>query len=255
MFRDKDFLVKHGFLSNLRSDTIYVIGNLYDDVCKNRIIKESDYLELKEKFSDENKDSKIVKEDIFVKFDSIVKKMRETIGKDIKVERIPHQEKKEEAAPIIVYDYKPIESVKKIKETSVQEKYEFGYNLNNYLERGIYHRLCTVDWMDKSGIYGIFRGDKIIYIGKTRNFKQRLMNHKNKFLDENNDEKIYKVIRNYINLGYQINFCPIVIIEDLQMKHKKIINNDELNAMELALITALKPEGNVSGVTMPYIWD
>lgn len=103
-----------------------------------------------------------------------------------------------------------------------------------------------------TGIYGIYIDDKLAYIGKiTTSFEQRFKEH-NKNI--NDTMYIHKLMREAKKDGLSVYMKPIITLEDLKMEGKKVINNKELECMELALITAYKPIGNIEGRIKPYVF-
>lgn len=104
------------------------------------------------------------------------------------------------------------------------------------------------------GIYGIYIDDDLVYIGKTsRDFKTRFNEHKRNIDLQKNF--MYKELNKYRELGHQIYAKPLIIIENLNVKNKKSFSNIELECMELALISYLKPKYNFAGNTLPYIFN
>ena len=65
---------------------------------------------------------------------------------------------------------------------------------------------------------------------------------------------IHKLMREAKKDGLSVYMKPIITLEDLKMEGKKVINNKELECMELALITAYKPIGNIEGRIKPYVF-
>ena len=112
--------------------------------------------------------------------------------------------------------------------------------------------ISTAENTKNTGIYGIYIDDKLVYIGKTTtSFEQRFKEH-NKNI--NDTMYIHKLMREAKKDGLSVYMKPIITLEDLKMEGKKVINNKELECMELALITAYKPIGNIEGRIKPYVF-
>lgn len=96
---------------------------------------------------------------------------------------------------------------------------------------------------DLNGIYGIYRFDKLIYIGSTsRNFKERLKEHNQNI--EKGSPLLYRYIRKHSNSKYTMR--PIVIKE--YVRTNRNIELENLHWMELSLISCFRPICNVSGL-------
>lgn len=104
----------------------------------------------------------------------------------------------------------------------------------------------------RTGIYGIYCDNKLVYIGKTIvDFKVRYKQHLYN-LQNDNETYLYKKLRQYKEKGAIIQLKPLIVLEDLQLKNKKEISNTELECMELALIISYQPELNIEGRLQPY---
>lgn len=101
----------------------------------------------------------------------------------------------------------------------------------------------------RSGIYGIYKDDKLVYIGYTsRDFQDRFKEHRNIIYGKEEapkNMKLYSIIHKGENL------CMKELICKNDVKCEDLTERD-LKAMELALITLYQPEGNLQGVTMNY---
>lgn len=104
--------------------------------------------------------------------------------------------------------------------------------------------------LNTGGIYGIFRDNKIIYIGQTVCFRKRFINHRSSFNDEKNKTFLYNYMRKSKREGHNIYIRPLVSIEDMNVAHS--ITQRDLEAMELAFITLYKPICNYNGIKEPY---
>lgn len=100
-----------------------------------------------------------------------------------------------------------------------------------------------------SGIYGIFKNNEIVYIGKTtRPFITRFLEHYECLEREEKKNKfIYKMLRKWKEEGYQIQAKPLICLENL--KTRKSVN---LGSIELGLIELYKPILNIEGKFLLY---
>lgn len=105
------------------------------------------------------------------------------------------------------------------------------------------------------GIYGIYYAGKLVYIGMTTNsFEERFKQHQEYYKKNSNRQYLYPYLH---TLGSEslIEYKPLIKVEDISKYHRKTqIRKKELQCMEYALITLLKPEGNISGTIQPYDW-
>lgn len=104
----------------------------------------------------------------------------------------------------------------------------------------------------KTGIYGIYIENDLVYIGKTmRGFKTRFNEHRNNYLTEG--QYIYSLLREAKKQNKEIIMRPLVVLEDLEIQNSHFnFNNRDLSNMELALITFFQPKGNIEGRLKPY---
>lgn len=110
------------------------------------------------------------------------------------------------------------------------------------------------DWQKKSGIYYIAIDGKIVYVGKTTNFKNRFQSHKNNYKTE--DKHIYHLMREAKEINSEITMGPLIILDDIELKNKnQKFTKRDLSSMELALITYLQPIGNIEGRLQPYCYN
>ena len=144
-----------------------------------------------------------------------------------------------------------------IKESTCQEylqkiKDSGEYEIDIDIEiKGKRTRIKKEDWHDKTGIYGIYLDNILIYIGKTTiSFRQRFQQHINRY--KTDDSYLHSLMHKAKENGKNIEFKPLIIIEDLQIANGVKINERDLNSMELALITIYQPVGNVEGRLKPY---
>lgn len=103
----------------------------------------------------------------------------------------------------------------------------------------------------KSGIYGIYVNETIVYIGKTEtSFQKRFTQHKHNTLSIDSPMPLYSYLRQQISQGHSIHLKPLITIEDLQIDGK--LTSRDIKAMELALIDLYKPICNIQGRIAPY---
>lgn len=104
------------------------------------------------------------------------------------------------------------------------------------------------------GIYGIYVEDELIYIGKTIvDFNERFNQHKTAIDDINNNLPIYKELRIAKKMNKNIYLKPLIDLSILKVEHHSHeFSNKEVECMEMALITTLKPKCNVEGVYKSY---
>lgn len=229
MFRDKNFLIEQGLYAGCREDTFYIIGEIYDEVIENKKFDE-DRIEKIRKYLDEHRE--IINNATYPisLTSSIIKRFKETF--------IIKKEKQEK-------------EVKEQKQEIIEKQYRNSYNIRELLENN-YVRKIKTDWEDKKGVYGIYIEDNLVYIGSTYNsFKNRFIEHKKNIKGES-AQYIHKQIKKALNNNEKVEFKPMVIIEDLEMLHKRTINEKELKCMELALITAIQPKYNIAGRIQPF---
>lgn len=235
--KTKDFLIEHGLSDKYRKDVYLIIGMMYDKVQESGIIKEEYYIEARE-YLENNKSLLNNKDYLIVTFNTIKERFLElsfdnglVLGNKIDKNNIGTME-----LPKMYFD-------------------NICYNFNNALLKEVSRKhLRVTNWSYCHGIYGIFKESEVIYIGKTNNcFKDRFVQHRNN-VKNNLQSFLYDKIRLYLSKNIKINFYPIVIIEELKIIRKFDISEDELNAMELALITVYKPECNIEGRITSYVW-
>ena len=104
----------------------------------------------------------------------------------------------------------------------------------------------------KSGIYGLIHNDKVVYVGQSKNIRQRLKAHREaeyqfnkqleKYMEENGRINRSKQMKLYKFLTYHKNEVMFVIFKE----------TEELNKWEEHYITLFKPQYNLKGVDIPY---
>lgn len=216
MFRDRKFLIEKGMYASCREDTFQFVGQFYDEYINTGTVCYENYLKLKE-YLENHRENINNKDYSLIKYDSLMNRLRETFGgniqKDSDLKNIPRQN--------------TLKKVEKAKDIDISKKH---------------------------GVYGIYLNDRLLYIGETTiNFKTRFQQHRQGLKNQSADLYV-KLKKIYDNKTEQeeLYFKPLVVIEDLKMIGKIKINEKELKCMELALITAMKPELNIQGVVEPY---
>lgn len=230
MFRDKDFLIEQGLYAGCREDTFYIIGEIYDEVIENKKFDKNKIEKIREYL---DKHREVINNATYPisLTSSIITRFNETFITKTRQEKDNQQKQKEEEI--------------------IEKQYKNSYNIKELLENNSIRRIKT-DWENKRGVYGIYIEDNLVYIGSTYNsFKNRFIIHKQAIKGEST-QYVHKQIKEALNNNKKVEFKPIVIIEDLEMLHKRTINEKELKCMELALITAIQPKYNIAGRTQPF---
>lgn len=225
MFRDKDFLIKEGLSDKYRKDTYYILGELYDEIKETGEVKIESYNRIKD-YLEKHREILNNKDYFIVKYETILARSKELFERQLPMN----------------------------KELTVVNNRKIGYCFNALILKRISNILDDVNWQDKTGVYGIFVGNEIIYVGKTNeSFKDRFLGHVAS-LKKGEDTLLYNRIRRYLKNGAELKFYPIIIVEDLCVEGKKKFSKKDIETMELALITALQPECNVEGRLKPYVY-
>ena len=231
MFRDKNFLIEKGMYANCRADTFFIIGSIYDEAIEKGINSQVVIDKIKElrEYLDQHREIIDNKDYSISLTTSIIKRFEESFL---------DKEKKNVKEECLIKDHNEIQ----IKE----------YSFNDFLLYNKSIKKLSVEWENKRGVYGIFIDNKLVYIGSTYiSFKKRFLAHKNSI---NEDELLYRELKKAIKENKKVRFLPLVIIEELDMKNKRTINEKELRCMELALITTFQPCYNILGVTKPFVF-
>lgn len=99
------------------------------------------------------------------------------------------------------------------------------------------------------GVYGIYKDNELVYIGYTlRSFEQRWNEHKEAFVKGNSSQHLYRTIEPG-NIEYK------VLVDIDKLITNRPITRNEVEAMELALISLYKPIGNLSGNNIQYYFS
>lgn len=111
---------------------------------------------------------------------------------------------------------------------------------------------CT---SNKTGIYGIYIENELVYIGKTDvGFQKRLYGHKHlmEHPEESHNKEFYITLKKASDEGKEIKLVPLIVIEDLKINGHDNFTFDDIKMMEFSLITVMKPKYNIEGVHTPY---
>ena len=106
-------------------------------------------------------------------------------------------------------------------------------------------------WTLDKGVYGIFEGEELIYIGETmRNFETRMREHNQAMNNKSSISKMYK----YINENFEekkFYMRPLVEL-GIRMWVDRPLTQAEVYAIELGFITCFRPKFNRAGETSVY---
>ena len=143
--------------------------------------------------------------------------------------------------------------VKKITCENCLKEIQNNYQYNNYLKlkdkKNQSQNQSVNENYHKSGIYGIYVNEELVYIGMTTaEFGQRFTQHKTKL--NNKDGKMYIYLAERKALGDVVSLKPLFIREDAMTKEK--ITDRDLMAMELCLIEMYQPPFNIEGRFVHY---
>lgn len=218
--------MKQGLPAESRKDLVWILGNIYDEVQETGVLDIQRIEDLRE-YLDNNRELIDNKTWSIVKTETVIKRYTTYFTKT----------DSQEAVSLNVAD--------------IKEKNEDCYNFNSLVENYSIRKVSQ-DWDSKTGVYGIFIDGKIVYVGSTRSsFRQRFMGHRTSL--KNPSLKIHYAIKEALDNKKEIEFRPLIIIEDLEYEGRdSSISRMELKSMELALITVLKPKYNVEGKIVPF---
>lgn len=86
------------------------------------------------------------------------------------------------------------------------------------------------------GVYGIYVEDELIYIGETTtSFEERFLKHLEAVEGKRHRQLVHWIIRDAKEKGKSARFVPLIDVDELRYKGKRIDNRD-IQAMEYALI-------------------
>ena len=107
-----------------------------------------------------------------------------------------------------------------------------------------------------TGIYGIYKDGKLVYIGKTtQSFQKRFYQHKHLMDFPDDSETQYDMYYELAAARAQESFIqlrPLFIVETAQYNSLYDITNRDLESMEFALISCFQPYYNICGTKKPY---
>lgn len=92
------------------------------------------------------------------------------------------------------------------------------------------------------GVYGIYKDDELVYIGSTmREFDIRFKEHLKNISEKSTELYLYSLLDKNDNI-YFVKFIDVA-----QLKTNRELGRQDVEAMELALISVYKPRGNLAG--------
>lgn len=110
---------------------------------------------------------------------------------------------------------------------------------------------------DDGGVYGIFINDECVYVGSTKNFQNRMNTHNS--LIGIQSPKNPKGMYEDLGCGFsdKAEFRVLASIRDLMRMstYPANINEQAIDAIELAFIRQYKPKYNTKGVDMTFDFD
>lgn len=108
-----------------------------------------------------------------------------------------------------------------------------------------------------TGVYGIYVGGELVYIGKTSSgFGKRFGQHK--YYVDNPEKATGARAQMYYDLaemrakGCSVILLPLVIAEYIPYDSKYKLTNRDIESMEMALIWYCRPRYNICGNRSPY---
>lgn len=243
MFRSKNFLIENLGLGNrTREDTLIILGCLYDEIYEYGMTDQiiGKYLYIKEYLNNHRELLKLKATYTILSLGTFLDRSNlilELSGKDILTnEDKENYEQKIINHKISLIEFDFLDFLKKQNEQNENKKIKENKKLED----------CT-------GVYGIYVNDKLVYIGRTlSSFKNRFKSHKSNL--NNSDEFMYKKLKEYKEAGKIITLKPLIAVELLNVEHKKTFTKNDINCMELALITMHKPFFNIEGRIKSYVF-
>lgn len=97
-----------------------------------------------------------------------------------------------------------------------------------------------------AGIYGIYIDDELVYVGSTANFFKRAEYHQECITNRIITKK-YTEFRKALAAGKKVVMRPLLDLYECSLSYKTCITRNELECMELAYITAMRPRLNTAG--------
>lgn len=112
-----------------------------------------------------------------------------------------------------------------------------------------------------TGIYGIYTNDdngndKLLYVGMTMvGFLNRFSWHQECVTDVGQLSKLYEAIHQLLDEGNDVYMKPILNLDDLSLSYHHVLTSRDVECMELAFISSLKPELNIQGTVTNYSFE
>lgn len=100
------------------------------------------------------------------------------------------------------------------------------------------------------GVYGVWVNDELFYIGSTnRSFEERFAEHQINLQTKSNKLSWYSKIKPTDKIEY------IPIIDITEVNCDRALDATDIQSMELALILAYRPEGNIAGIKTEFKYN
>lgn len=102
------------------------------------------------------------------------------------------------------------------------------------------------------GVYGIYFGDELVYIGSTFvSFEERFKQHKESVMGKRKASKIHYAIKDAKQKGVNVKFQILIDVDQLDY-NGVLMDGRDVESMEFALIRIFMPRYNIQGVSKPF---
>ena len=219
MFREKDFLLEKGLSRRCREDTTQLVGQFYDDQIKNNKINEKFFREKVDYLDSHRELIGNVKYKI-ISYESFIVRLQTDFGGTIEEDLLKRiktmcPNSKIEPKKVIIKKEEESIKIKKVKEEySIEQQkiLDMIKKSEKELKESIQHsgqkrtnfksviKNIKTPIEKKHGVYGIYLGDILLYIGETTvDFKTRFQQHKNGLKNQTTDLyiRMKKIIEKY----------------------------------------------------------
>ena len=107
------------------------------------------------------------------------------------------------------------------------------------------------------GIYGIYtNNDELLYVGMTMtSFRSRFDWHQECVNDFGVKSTRYATIETLLKEGKDVYMKPILNLEDISLSYHHVLTSRDVECMELAIISMLKPKLNIQGTITNYSFE